>query len=383
MQASSATTLPHNTLEITLAVALTVLVAGAVALLAGSLTRRLLRAIEGERISVRPIADATVAIVRRISFAIALLVVAFPALDVAGVDLRVGLSDEEVAQWAVRTGIRVALLILLAFATNRFAASVIRRFEHEVVTPGDAPGFDPSAGPGSSRATSRDERRKRAQTLGATFRRFLSALIWSTAVLVILRELDVDITPVLTGAGIIGLAVGFGAQTLVKDIISGIFVIAEDQVRVGDVAVVNGIEGAVEEINLRTIVLRNIEGVVYTISNGDIRTLANRSKDFAYYVLTLGIDYDDDSDGAVAAVKAAAAELESDPAFGPHILEPLEVLGMEDFNATQVTLRFRIKTLPLKQWEVGRELRRRVKRLFKARGIKLPGPKMDVTLRQG
>lgn len=382
MQASSAATLPHNTLEITLALALTVLVAGAVALLAGSLTRRLLRSIEGERFSVQPIADATVGMVRRISFAIALLVVAFPALDFAGVDLRVGLSDEEVARWAVRTGIRVALLILLAFATNRFAASVIRRFEHEVVT-GDARGVAPSAGSGSSRATSRDERRKRAQTLGATFRRFLSALIWSTAVLVILRELDVDITPVLTGAGIIGLAVGFGAQTLVKDIISGIFVIAEDQVRVGDVAVVNGIEGDVEEINLRTIVLRNLEGVVYTISNGDIRTLANRSKDFAYSVLTLGIDYDDDSDEAVEAVKEAAAELESDPAFGPHILEPLEVVGMEDFNATQVTLRFRIKTLPLKQWEVGRELRRRVKRRFKARGIKLPGPKLDVTLRRG
>lgn len=383
MQASSAATLPHNTLEITLALALTVLVAGAVALLAGGLTRRLLSSIEGERFPVQPVADATVGIVRRISFAIAVLVVAFPALDSAGVDLRVGLSDEEVARWAVRTGIRVALLILLAFATNRFAASVIRRFEREVVTTGDARGVAPSAGSGASRATSGNERRKRAQTLGATFRRFLSALIWSTAVLVILRELDVDITPVLTGAGIIGLAVGFGAQTLVKDIISGIFVIAEDQVRVGDVAVVNGIEGAVEEINLRTIVLRNLEGVVYTISNGDIRTLANRSKDFAYYVLTLGIDYDDDSDGAVAAVKEAAAELESDPAFGPHILEPLEVLGMEDFNATQVTLRFRIKTLPLKQWEVGRELRRRVKRRFKARGIKLPGPKLDITLRQG
>lgn len=383
MQASSAATLPSNTLEVTLAIAMTLLIAGAVALLAGRVTRRLLQSIEGDRVHVRPIADATVRIVRRITFGLVALMVVFPALDLAGLDVRVGLNDEEVAEWAVRTGVRVAMLLLLAFATNRFGASVIRRAESEVVATADALGFDPSTSSGSSRATSRDERRKRAQTLGATFRRFLSVLVWSTAVLVILRELDVDITPVLTGAGIIGLAVGFGAQTLVKDIISGIFVIAEDQVRVGDIAIVNGVEGTVEEINLRTIVLRNIEGVVYTISNGDIRTLANRSKDFAYYVITLGIDYDDDSDEVVEAAKEAGAELEKDPAFGPSILEPLEVLGMEDFNATQVTLRFRIKTLPHKQWEVGRELRRRIKRGLTARGIKLPGQKLDVTLRKG
>ena len=383
MQASSAVALPSNTLEVTLALAMTLLVAGAVALLAGRVIRRLLQSIEGDRFHVQPIADATVRIVRRITFGLVALMVVFPALDFAGLDVRVGLNDEEVAEWAVRTGARVAMLLLLAFATNRFAASVIRRAENEVVATGDAQGFDPSTSSGSSRATSRDERRKRARTLGATFRRFLSALVWSTAVLVILRELDVDITPVLTGAGIIGLAVGFGAQTLVKDIISGIFVIAEDQVRVGDIAIVNGVEGTVEEINLRTIVLRNLEGVVYTISNGDIRTLANRSKDFAYYVITLGIDYDDDSDEVVETVREAAAELEKDSVFGPHILEPLEVFGMEDFNATQVTLRFRIKTLPHKQWEVGRELRRRIKRGLTARGIKLPGQKLEVTLRNG
>ncbi len=368
MPPSTVAAVPANTLEVTLALALSLLVAGAVAMLAGGLTRRLLRSIEGERVHVQPIATATVRVVRRITFGIIALVLVFPALDFAGVDIRVGLKDEDLAAWAARTGIRVATLVLLAFATDRFAASVIRRAENEVVATGDAQGF---------------ERRKRAQTLGATFRRFLSALIWSVAVLVILRELDVDITPVLTGAGILGLAVGFGAQTLVKDIIAGIFVIAEDQIRVGDVAIVNSIEGTVQEINLRTIVLRNIEGVVYTISNGDIRTLANRSKDFAYYVVTFAIDYDDDSDAAVAAVRETATELEQDPVFGPHILEPLEVLGMDDFNATQVTLRFRIKTLPHKQWEVGRELRRRIKRRFAALGIKLPGPKLDVTLRNG
>ena len=129
----------------------------------------------------------------------------------------------------------------------------------------------------------------------------------------VLRELDVDITPVLTGAGIIGLAVGFGAQTLVKDIISGIFLIAEDQVRLGDAADINGIGGTVEEINLRTIVLRDVEGVVHTIANGEIRTLANKSKDFSYYVIDIGVGYDDDTDRIVEVVREVAARADAGP----------------------------------------------------------------------
>lgn len=362
----AAATLPSNTLEVTLAIAMTVLVAGAAGLVAGGLTRRLLRSIEGEHLHVKSIGDATVRVVRRITFAIVALMVIFPALDFAGVDIRVGLSDQDVAQWAARTGVRVAMLLLLAFATNRFAASVIRRAEREIVVTDDARGF---------------ERMRRAQTLGSTFGRFLSALIWSTAVLVILRELDVDITPVLTGAGILGLAVGFGAQTLVKDIISGIFVIAEDQVSVGDLAIINGVEGTVEHIHLRTLALRTVEGVVYTFSNGDIRTLANRSKGFAYHMLAFGLDYDQDTDAVVKIVTGVGAELQTDPDLGPWIMEPIEVMGMEDFTGDRVTMRFRIKTIPLKQGEVGRELRRRIKQLFNEQGIRLPGARMEVTLR--
>jgi small conductance mechanosensitive channel len=368
VQASPATaTLPHNSLEVLLAVAMAVIIAAAIALLAGGLTRRLLRSIEGERFHTKAIADRTVSVVRRLMFAIGLLALVFPALDFAGVDIAVGLRDEDLAQWAARTGVRVALLLLLALAANRFAGSVIRRAEHEVVQTGETQG---------------PERRKRAQTLGAAATRFVSALIWITASLVILRELDVDITPVLTGAGILGLAVGFGAQTLVKDMIAGIFIIAEDQVRVGDAAIVNGIEGGVEEINLRTIVLRNIEGVVYTIANGDIRTLANRSKDYAYSVITLQVNYEDDTDAVIEAVKSAADGMATDPALALSILEPLEVFGIDEFAATHVTLRFRIKTLPLRQAEVGRELRKRIKKAFDTRGIKMPAPPGPYTVRR-
>lgn len=367
MSPASGLSVPPHTLEVAVALALVILVAAAGAMLAASLMRRLLLAVEGERFHTQPFAAASVRLVKRFVFALLILLLVFPALDFAGVDMAVGLHDEDLARWATQTGVRVVLLLFLTLAVNRFAAAVIRRAEHEIAE---------ASGPGNY------ERRKRANTLGITFKRFISVLTWSTALLVILRELDVDITPVLTGAGILGLAVGFGAQTLVKDIISGIFLIVEDQVRVGDVAVVNNIGGAVEEINLRTIVLRDEEGVVYTIPNGEIRTLANRTKDFAYAVISLGIDYASDTDEVTDAIRAAAADLMADPAFAASILEPIEIMGVDDFKAAQVTMKFRIKTLPLKQWEVGRELRRRIKKTFDARGIKMPSPKMDVTLRQ-
>lgn len=367
MEAASATPLPANALEITLALAMAALVALAAAMFAGAVVRRVLRRIEGDRIHTAAIAESTVRAVRRVTFVLAFLLLLFPALDLAGVEQTAGWHAEDLSGWATQNGVRILLLVLLAFAANRFAASVIRRAEHEMV-----PADDPRA----------LERRKRAQTLGATFERFLSILIWTVAALMVLRELDVDITPVLTGAGIIGLAIGFGAQSLVKDIIAGIFLIAENQVRIGDVAEINGIGGAVEEINLRTVVLRDLEGVVHTIANGEIRTLANRTKDFSYYVIDIGADYDDDTDRIVAAVRDTAAEMMTDAAYAPSILEPIEVLGVDAFKASEVTLRFRIKTLPLKQWEVGRELRRRIKKTFDARSIRIPFPQMEVTVRK-
>jgi small conductance mechanosensitive channel len=143
---------------------------------------------------------------------------------------------------------------------------------------------------------------------------------------------------------------------------------------------VNGTGGLVEEINLRTIVLRDFEGVVHVFPNGEIKTLANQTKDFSYYVIDLPMGYNDDSDSTVDAVRVAAADLAADPAFAASILEPLEVLGVDAFGDSSVTLRIRIKTVPLKQWEVGRELRRRIKKVFDQRGIRIPHPQLTVHL---
>jgi moderate conductance mechanosensitive channel len=136
----------------------------------------------------------------------------------------------------------------------------------------------------------------------------------------------------------------------------------------------------VEQINLRTIVLRDFEGVVHVFPNGEIKTLANRTKDYSYYVIDLGIEYNEDTDRVMSLVREAGAELMKDEQFAPSILEPVEVLGVDDFKDSAVSLRFRIKTIPLKQWEVGRELRRRVKLILDREGIRIPSPRMDVTI---
>jgi small conductance mechanosensitive channel len=292
----------------------------------------------------------------------------FPALRIAGLEPPEGVPRQEIVTWAFGSGLRVGLITLLAYALARATALLVKRFEYELAT---ASGLDAL------------ERGKRARTLGGLIGKVATIAITTIAVLMILREFRIDIGPVLAGAGIAGLAVGFGAQTLVRDVISGFFLILEDQVRVGDVAAINGTGGLVEEINLRTIVLRDLEGTVHVFPTGAITTLANRSKDFSYYVINLGISYRDDPDRVVAVLKDVGAEMQQDPQFGPFILEPLEVLGVDAFADWCVQLKLRIKTVPLKQWEVGRELRKRIKKAFGRHGIEIPFPEQVVTIRQG
>jgi moderate conductance mechanosensitive channel len=269
--------------------------------------------------------------------------------------------------WLLATSLRIAVIAIAAYIVIRIGSAAARRFEREM-----------SRGVGLDAV----ERSKRAQTFGRFFQRTLSVVVAVMAGLMILRELDIDITPVLTGAGIAGIAIGFGAQTLVRDIISGFFLIFEDQVRVGDVVAVNGQGGLVEEVNLRTLVLRDEHGAVHIFPNGEVKTLANMSKDFSYYVITVGIAYDDDVDRAAQAMTEAAASLMNDPDFQPHILAPLEVFGVDAFEASQLVIKARIKTVPLKQWLVGRELRKRIARVFSERGIRMPTARMVVDLRR-
>jgi moderate conductance mechanosensitive channel len=205
-------------------------------------------------------------------------------------------------------------------------------------------------------------------------------LVIIIATLMILREFGVDISPALTGAGIVGVALGFGAQSLVRDLIGGFFLILENQVRVGDVVAINNVGGLVEEINLRTTVLRDEEGTVHVFPNGAITTLANKSMNFSFYVVNLPLAYGQDTDRATAILQRVAADLEKDDAYRPFILEPLEVIGVDEFEPTAVRLKVRIKTAPLKQWFVGREFRRRVVQAFRAEEVELYSPQRTLVV---
>jgi small conductance mechanosensitive channel len=205
-------------------------------------------------------------------------------------------------------------------------------------------------------------------------------LVVGVAVLMVLSLFSVDIRPILTGAGIAGLAVGFGAQNLVRDVIAGFFLILEDQVRLGDVVSINGKSGLVEAIRLRTIALRSADGTVHVIPNGVITELSNMTKDFSFAVLDVSIRYDENVDQVVDVMQEVAAGIRGDAVFGPKILEPLDVLGVESFGDSSVLLKARMKTVPLEQWKVGREYRRRLKLAFEARGIEFPYPHLVVQL---
>ncbi len=264
--------------------------------------------------------------------------------------------------WLLTSGLRVLLILGLAWLLLRALRAGLRRFE-AVVHDDDHAGRENS---------------KRTRTLIDMLQNLVSVAIVAITVLTVLQELGVNIMPILTGAGILGLAVGFGAQTLVKDIISGFFFILENQVRVGDVAQINGTGGLVEAINLRTIVLRDQGGIVHIFPCGSVTTLSNLSKDYSYALLDIGVAYKHDTDDVVAVLQATANDLQATAEFGSLMLEPIEIVGVEAFGDSSVTIRIRMKTLPLKQWTITREYRRRIKKAFDAAGIEIPFPQRDV-----
>jgi small conductance mechanosensitive channel len=222
------------------------------------------------------------------------------------------------------------------------------------------------------------EQQKRVETLIRLVRQAIFIVVWVVVGLVILREFGVDIAPILASAGIAGLAVGFGAQNLVRDVISGFFMILENQVRVGDVAIVNGTGGLVEKVNFRTIVLRDLSGTVHVFPNGTISTLANLTNEWSAYVFDIGVAYKEDVDRVMALMREVGKEMREDEAFGPLMVDDVEVFGVDNFADSAVTIKGRLKTKPIKQWDVGREYRRRVKYRFDAEGIEIPFPHRSI-----
>jgi small conductance mechanosensitive channel len=214
----------------------------------------------------------------------------------------------------------------------------------------------------------------RARTLLPLAQTALKIVLVVLVVMVVLAEIGVNITPLLAGAGVVGLAVGFGAQKLVQDVITGWFILMEDTIAVGDVAEVAGHAGLVERINIRTIRLRDLSGVVHTIPFSTVDAVKNFTKDFSYYLFEVGVAYREDTDEVVAVLRALDEEMRNDPDYGPDILEPLEVMGVDRFEDSAVIVRVRTKTRPLRQWAIGREFNRRMKKVFDEKGIEIPFP---------
>lgn len=225
-----------------------------------------------------------------------------------------------------------------------------------------------------ARTTSRGEAEKRVGTLGRICRSVLYLVTISIAGMMVLDRVGLDIKPILAGAGIIGLAVGFGAQNLVKDIISGLFFIIENRIRVGDVAILNGTGGLVEQVNLRTTVLRGLDGTIHVFPNGSINSLSNMTHEFSFYLFNVGVAYKEDTDRVARVLKEIGDEMLGDDAYKDFILEPLEILGVDEFADSAVIIKARIKTVPIKQWAVGREMNRRIKKRFDEEGIEIPFP---------
>lgn len=192
--------------------------------------------------------------------------------------------------------------------------------------------------------------------------------------IVILDRIGVNTTPILAGAGIVGLAIGFGSQTLVKDLINGLFILFEESIRVGDYVAVGNDEGIVEAVGLRTVKLRDVSGNVHVVPNSSVNSVMNYSKEFSRTVLDVGVAYREDVDEVMDIIKVIGEEMQKDPEYGKNILEPIEVFGLQKFDDSAIVIRARLTTKPLKQWGLKREFNRRIKKAFDQRGIEIPFP---------
>jgi len=251
------------------------------------------------------------------------------------------------------------LLKLVRYAIGRLKKVLLRRAEN-----------DPSVDTG--------EAGKRINTLADIVLGAASIVLYTVFFIMLLSKFAINIGPLLASAGILGLAIGFGAQELVRDYISGFFMLLEDQVRTGDVAIINGTGGLVEKIELRTISLRDFNGTVHIFQNGKINTMSNMTKEWSAMVFDIGVAYKEDVDQVIQIMKDVGDDLKNDPELGSNILEPIEVFGLDKFADSALVIKARLKTKPIMQWTTGREYRRRLKIAFDKQNIEIPFPHTTV-----
>ena len=266
--------------------------------------------------------------------------------------------------WLLTSGLRIAFIFVVGLIASRWLRVLSARLEKLIA--GAAPTEDEA---------------QRARTLTRVSRSTALVTIAITAGLMIMRELGLDIAPLIAGASVIGVAVGLGAQSLISDVIGGFFILLEDQFAVGDSIQVGNIAGGVEKMTLRATFLRDLEGTLHVVPNGEMRIVSNRTKDWSRAVVDLGVAYEEDIGRVMAALGKIGHDFYQDEEFAPLLLEEPTVSGVEALGDWAVTVRIMVKTEPGKQWSVARELRRRIKESFEREGIEMPYPRQEVLMR--
>ena len=273
---------------------------------------------------------------------------------------------ENATTWIVDHGLRILLVLVLMFVFIKIAQAATGRFFRSFK---------------KGRRETDEEFKKKADTLSSIAASVLTIVIVIIAAITIMGELEIPIGPILASAGIVGVALGFGGQHVVKDVISGFFILLDDQIRVGDVVQIAGKGGLVEKINLRMTILRDLAGNVHYVRNGEINVVTNMTKEYSRYVFDVGVAYREDVDEVIAVIKEVDENLRNDPEFKNDILEPIEILGLDQFADSAIIIKARTKTKPIRQWAVGREFNKRLKKKFDEKDIEIPFP--HVTLYMG
>lgn len=306
-----------------------------------------------------------------VGFSLRLLSVCWLAVVIIAVWLAIlvvlaiwGLEVTPVANWLGKHGWRIVLMTILFVLAAVSMGEIIPRLI--VRTLGSRPG------------ETEEELKKRGNTLSRVLVGTSQVFIFLIAIFTILSELEIDITPVLAGAGVIGVAIGFGAQSLVKDLVAGLFIILENQYRVGDWVKIADVDGLVEDVNLRRTVLRDLNGTVHVVPNGEIKISSNFTKEWSRVNLNVSVSYREDLDRVISVINRVCKELSEDPVWAPSILTPPRALGVDKLGDSGIEIRIQGEARPMRPWAIMRELRLRLKKTFDEEGIEIPWPHTKV-----
>ncbi len=271
---------------------------------------------------------------------------------------------ESIISWLQTGGLKILLIIVGAWIFNRFGSGIIRRIVRQVIKP-DA-------------YASRREEKLREDTLISIISAVMRVAVWLIAIMIVLTELSIDIGPLIAGAGVVGFAVGFGAQTLIKDFIAGIFIILENQYRVGDVVELNGVGGKVIAITMRTTVLRDLNGSIHHIPNGTVKLATNKTMEYARINIDIGVSYASDLDKVEQVINQVGKKMAQDKELKNDIVEPPKFARVKEFSDAAVVVKVLGKVMPSKQWRIAGEFRRQIKSAFDKAGIEIPYPQIVV-----